>query len=78
MQRRVKRTRTIRFELTKHQVNQLKALGHVLWPAVNLPCAELCRRVLLDGVDRRMARSAGEHLLEPGCESDGPERDHLP
>ena len=43
-----KRTVTIRFELTKYQANQLKALGRTLWPAINLPCDELCRRVLLD------------------------------
>jgi hypothetical protein len=45
-----KRTVTIRFELTKYQVNQLRTLGRTLWPAINLPCDELCRRVLLDGV----------------------------
>jgi len=68
MQRMTKRTLTINFQLTKHQVNQLKALGHKLWPDRNLSYQEICRRVLLDGADRRMARSAGERLLEPGCE----------
>jgi len=63
-----KRTVTNRFELTKYQVNQLRALGRSLWPAINLPCAELCRRVLLDGVDRRMVTSDGERLLEAGCQ----------
>ena len=63
-----KRTVTIRFELTKYQVNQLRALGRSLWPAINLPCDELCRRMLLDGADRRMIRSDGERLLEAGCQ----------
>jgi len=54
-----KRTVTIRFELTKYQANQLKALGRALWPAINLPCDELCRRVLLDGANRRIVRSDG-------------------
>jgi hypothetical protein len=31
---------------------------------------ELCRRVLLDGADRRMIRSDGERLLEPVCQPD--------
>jgi hypothetical protein len=65
-----KRTVTIRFELTKYQVNQLKTLGRTLWPAINLPCDELCRRVLLDGADRRMVRSDDERLLEAGCQPD--------
>jgi hypothetical protein len=63
-----KRTVTIRFELTKYQVNQLNMLGRNLWPAINLPCDELCRRVLLDGADRRMVRSDGERLLEALCQ----------
>jgi len=73
-----KRTVTIRFELAKYQVNQLRALGRSFWPAINLPCAELCRRVLLDGADRRMVRSDGERLLEAGCHPEGPEFDPLP
>jgi hypothetical protein len=63
-----KRTMTIHFELTKYQVNQLRALGRNLWPAVNLPFDELCRRVLLDGADRRRVRSDGERLLEALCQ----------
>ena len=68
MQRTLKRTTTVTFEITHYQRNQLKALGHKLWPDRNLSYQEICRRVLLDGADRRMARSAGERLLEPGCE----------
>src|SRR6516165_896152 len=56
------------FELTKYQVNQLRTLGRTLWPAINLPCDELCRRVLLDGADRRMVRSDGERSLEVLCQ----------
>ena len=63
-----KRRVTIRFGLTKYQVNQLRALGRTLGPAINLPCDELCRRVLLDGADRRMVRSDGERLLEVLCQ----------
>ena len=63
-----KRTVTIRFELTKYQLNQLRTLSRTLWPAINLPCDELCRRVLLDGADRRMVRSDGERLLEAFCQ----------
>jgi hypothetical protein len=44
-----KRTVTIRVELTKYQLNQLRTLSRTLWPAINLHCDELCRRVLLDG-----------------------------
>jgi hypothetical protein len=63
-----KRTVTIRFELTKYQANQLRALGPSLWPAINLPCDELCRRVRLDGADRRTVRNDGERLREEVCQ----------
>jgi hypothetical protein len=63
-----KRTATVKFELTMHQNNQLRALGRALWPDLNLDRNEVCRRVLLDGADRRMVRSDGERLLEALCQ----------
>ena len=63
-----KRTATVKFELTMHQNNQLRALGRALWPDLNLDRNEVCRRVLLDGADRRMVRSDGERLLEAFCQ----------
>ena len=77
--RTVKRTITIRFELTRSQVNHLRTLGRNLWPAINLPCDELCRGVLLDGADRLLATNSHDRLLEACCTpSQRPERDHLP
>lgn len=64
----MKRTATVKFELTVYQSNQLRALGRVLWPEQNLSRDEVCRRVLLDGVDRRMIRSDGERLLGTLCQ----------
>jgi hypothetical protein len=63
-----KRTATVTFELTKHQSNQIQALGHALWPNQHLHRDEICRRVLLDATDRTLPSADGERLLEPGCQ----------
>jgi len=63
-----KRTATVMFELTKHQSNQIQALGHALWPEENLHRDDICRRVLLEGADRMLATSDGERLLEALCQ----------
>jgi hypothetical protein len=62
-----KRTVTVTFEVTRHQCNQLKALGRTLWPDRNLSYQEVCRRVLLEGADR-MRGSNGDRLLETVCQ----------
>jgi hypothetical protein len=65
----MKRTVTVTFELTRSQVNKIKLLGSMLWPGQNLPYPEICRRVLLDGADRRLVSQLppGERLLEATC-----------
>jgi hypothetical protein len=60
-------TTSISFELTKYQSNQLKALGHTVWPNQNLPRAEISRRVLLDAADQRLATVGDGRLLEACC-----------
>jgi len=67
MQRTLKRTTTVTFEITHYQRNQLKALGHKLWPDRNLSYQEICRRVLLDGADRMLATNSHDRLLEACC-----------
>ena len=64
----MKRTVTVTFELTRSQTNKIKLLGSMLWPSQNLPYPEICRRVLLDGADQRLATSSGERLLEAMCQ----------
>lgn len=66
----MKRTVTISFELTQYQRNQIKRLGSMLWPGQNLSHSELCRRILLDGVDGKLAGQLppGERLLEAVCQ----------
>jgi hypothetical protein len=66
-----KRTATVMFELTKHQSNQIQALGHALWPDQHLHRDEICRRVLLDATDRTLPSADGERLLEVLCQPAG-------
>ena len=58
---------TVMFELTKHQTNQIQALGHALWPDQHLHRDEICRRVLLDAADQRLRLSYADRLLEEVC-----------
>ena len=64
----MKRTMTIKFELTQYQYHQIKALGRTLWADQSFSRDELCRRVLLVGADRMLASSNGDRLLEGSCQ----------
>jgi len=68
MQHEHKRTVSVHYELTRYQTNQIKALGRRLWPGINLDYNEICRRVLLDAADQRLALCYGERLLEACCQ----------